>query len=122
MAVGSAQELEIYRQEGTRVLDLGGRFACPGFNDAHVQDLAGYLNTADVDLYGVTSMEEIQNRIRAVLRQQNQPMDIWLVARGWDQSILTDVEGVARQGPSSDPDLDRPPHRLLPRSAAMPPW
>lgn len=93
LAVGGEEDLAIYKKSGTRVMDLGGRFACPGFNDSHVQDLVGYQHTVDVNLFGVTTLREMQDRINAALRKHPKPMDVWLVGRGWDQSIMTDLDG-----------------------------
>ena len=52
VAVGATADIRRYAGEGARVLDLGGAFVSPGFNDAHVDvDATGAL------LVGVTLLD-----------------------------------------------------------------
>jgi hypothetical protein len=52
----------------TRVIDLHGQFAMPGFNDAHAHLAAGAYVKLEVDMRGTKSVEEFQERIRARLK------------------------------------------------------
>jgi len=77
VAVGSSAELETWRRPGTRVVDLRGRFVTPGFDDAHLHFLV--LEQAELD--GVTSAEELQQRLLAHARAH--PENGWVQGRGW---------------------------------------
>ena len=69
----------------TRVIDLHGQFAMPGFNDAHVHLAAGAYVKLEVDLRGTKSVEEFQQRIRARLKEFG-PGE-WIIAPGWDHTL-----------------------------------
>ncbi|MCK5148780.1 amidohydrolase [bacterium] len=94
LAVGSTGEMDIYKDTNTSVIDLKGKFACPGFNDAHIQDLSGYFGRADIDLHGITSMaqwrQEVRNHHRNQSRKAIVPPDKWIIGQGWDQSLMED--------------------------------
>ncbi|MBN1893664.1 amidohydrolase [bacterium] len=101
-AVGDNAEIRRFIGSRTRVLDLKGTFACPGFNDAHVHVLEGAVSCQGLDLKGVPSVGEIQNRIysRAVSLQRHSPGS-WIVGYGWDQNLFEE-----RSWPDAS-DLDR---------------
>ena len=70
----------------TRVVDLGGRFAMPGFNDAHIHFLSGALGLAEVDLVGACTLEEMQRRIRDFAARN--PQAEWITGRGWEYACF----------------------------------
>ncbi|MBF0555207.1 MAG: amidohydrolase family protein [Nitrospirae bacterium] len=55
--VGSASEAKIYVGDGTRIIDLRGNFAMPGFNDAHVHFDENLI--AEAKKYGITTIQDI---------------------------------------------------------------
>ena len=69
----------------TRVIDLHGQFAMPGFNDAHSHLASGAYLKLEVDLRGTKSVEEFQQRIRARLREFGSGE--WIIAPGWDHTL-----------------------------------
>ena len=69
----------------TRVVDLNGQFAMPGFNDAHLHLAAGAYVKLEVDLRGTKSVEEFQQKIRARLKDFG-PGE-WIIAPGWDHTL-----------------------------------
>jgi hypothetical protein len=69
----------------TRVIDLHGQFAMPGFNDAHAHLAAGAYVKLEVDLRGAKSVEEFQQRIRVRLKEFG-PSE-WIIAPGWDHTL-----------------------------------
>ena len=85
IATGSTQEIQAYRSEKTKVMDLGGRFALPGFNDAHIHMANGGQAQMAVELNGAKSLEEFQQRIRARLGEFQKGE--WLTGRGWDHTL-----------------------------------
>src|ERR1700720_2353591 len=69
----------------TRVIDLHGQFAMPGFNDAHVHLAGGAYVKLEVDLRGTSSIGEVQQRVRARLKEF-EPGE-WIIAPGWDHTL-----------------------------------
>ncbi len=105
VAVGSNAEVQKWVGPNTRVVDLGGRFAMPGFNDAHLHLASGGAAKLAVDLSGAESLEAFQERIRARLRDYR-PGE-WITGRGWDHTLWdpprfptrTDLDAVSREHP-----------------------
>jgi hypothetical protein len=57
--VGSNEEVEILVGPETRTIDLAGRWAAPGFHDAHVHPMMGGYALLGCDLEGLESVEAI---------------------------------------------------------------
>jgi predicted amidohydrolase YtcJ len=84
-AVGRNDEILKLKGPSTEVTNLGGHFAMPGFNDAHMHLANAGFQRLTVDLIGVKSLTEFRDRIRA--RVQNAGPDEWIVGGGWDQTL-----------------------------------
>ena len=85
VAIGSSEAISKLKGSRTQVVDLGGHFVMPGFNDAHVHlSSAGFLQL-NVDLIGVQSIEQMQQRIAA--RVKTASPGEWIVGRGWDHTL-----------------------------------
>ena len=84
-AVGRNDEIVKLKGPSTEVIDLGGHFVMPGFNDAHVHLANAGFQRLTVDLMGVKSLTEFRERIRA--RVQNAAPNEWIVGGGWDQTL-----------------------------------
>jgi predicted amidohydrolase YtcJ len=85
LAVGTNEEIRKLKQSRTEVVDLGGNFVMPGFNDAHVHLAAGGREHLEVDLAGVKSPAEMQQRIAAYAKTS--PPGDWIIGRGWDHTL-----------------------------------
>jgi len=95
VAVGTSKEIQAWVGKGTRVVDLKGRFALPGFNDAHIHLASGGQAKMTVDLTGARSLEEFQQRIRARL-PDHKPGE-WITGRGWDHTLWPGKQFPRRQ-------------------------
>jgi predicted amidohydrolase YtcJ len=84
-ATDSDAEAKSWVGPKTRVVDLHGQFAMPGFNDAHAHLAAGAYVKLEVDLRGTKSVEEFQQKIRARLKEFG-PGE-WIIAPGWDHTL-----------------------------------
>jgi predicted amidohydrolase YtcJ len=89
LAVGTNSEIDRLRDRDTTVIDLVGRFAMPGFNDAHVHLGNAALRTLNVDLSGTTSLEDLKDRLRTALPGRSK--GDWVYGRGWDESKWADA-------------------------------
>lgn len=84
-AVGRDDEILKLKGPSTEVINLGGHFTMPGFNDAHLHLADAGFQRLTVDLAGVESLTEFRDRIR--MRVSNAAPDEWIVGGGWDQTL-----------------------------------
>jgi len=84
-AVGKTLEIEKLKGPGTQVVDLGGHFLMPGFNDAHLHLADAGMTKLSVDLTGVKSLEEL--RARVLKKVEESKGDDWVLGSGWDQTL-----------------------------------
>ncbi len=85
VAIGSNDDIRKLKREHTQVVDLGGHFVMPGFNDAHLHLAYGGRQALEVNLVGVKSLAEMQQRI-AEHAKTTAPQD-WIVGGGWDHTL-----------------------------------
>ena len=95
VAAGTSAEIARWAGEGTRVIDLHGQFAMPGFNDAHVHLVGAGLAKLEVHLEGTRSLKEFQQRIRERLKDYK-PRE-WMTGRGWDHTLWPENRFPTRQ-------------------------
>ena len=88
LATGSAAEIGGLRGRGTRRIDLAGRLAVPGLNDAHMHLLPYGLAMAEVDLRPKTAptLDRLLDALRE--RAARTPPGDWVIGRGYDQFEL----------------------------------
>ena len=105
IAAGTTAEIRKAIGPGTRVIDLHGGFAMPGFNDAHLHLGSAGQAKLHVDLEGAKSIAEFQQRVRAAV--PNTKPGEWISGRGWDHTLWTpakfptrrDLDAVSRDIP-----------------------
>jgi len=84
-AVGKNVEIEKLKGPQTQVIDLGGRFVMPGFNDAHLHLAEAGMTKLNVDVTGVKTLDELRERLRA--KVQTAKGDEWILGGGWDETL-----------------------------------
>jgi predicted amidohydrolase YtcJ len=84
--VGKNEAVRSLISDKTKVIDLNGKLAIPGFNDAHLHFLSGGKALIGVNLQGCTTLDEIKNRIRAKINKL--PEGAWINGRGWDHTLF----------------------------------
>lgn len=90
LAVGTDAVVRKLAGPNTEVIDLGGHFVMPGFNDAHLHLASAGFGKLDVDLVGADSEQEMLRRIAA--RVKTAEPGEWIVGRGWDHTKWKKVE------------------------------
>jgi predicted amidohydrolase YtcJ len=85
VAVGSNDTIRKLKGSHTQVLDLGGAFVMPGFNDAHCHLASGGFEQMSVNLIGTRSLQEMQERVATAAKKAG-PGD-WILGRGWDHTL-----------------------------------
>lgn len=88
VAVGTNDEIKKLKKDKTAVVDLGGKFVMPGFNDAHLHLSGGGFEKMNVDLAGTKSLAEMEQRISE--RAKTTPPGAWILGRGWDHTKWTE--------------------------------
>ena len=110
-AVGSNREIDAHVGPQTRVIELGGRLAMPGFIEGH----AHYMDLGEskmiLDLTRAENWDAIVAMVGAAARQ-TKPGD-WILGRGWHQEKWTavpepNVGGVPLHGRLSAASPDNP--------------
>jgi predicted amidohydrolase YtcJ len=84
-AVGKNIEIQKLKGPQTQMIDLGGHFVMPGFNDAHVHLVDAGLLKSSVDLTGVKTLDELRQRVRA--RVETAKPGEWIIGGGWDETL-----------------------------------
>lgn len=77
------------KTEQTQCIDLKGRAVFAGFNDSHMHLLNyGYTRTM-VRLTGARSIEDLQERARDFIEQNDFEEEEWILGRGWNQDYFS---------------------------------
>jgi predicted amidohydrolase YtcJ len=121
--LGSRKEAAAHRGKDTQVIDLGGHFVMPGFNDAHVHLGSGGFEKLNVDLVGSKSLDDMKQRIAA--RVKTAGPGEWIVGRGWDHTlwaeqktpVRADIDAVTGDHPAIFNRVDG--HIAIANSAAL---
>jgi hypothetical protein len=85
VAVGSDQEIMVYKGEKTRVIEAGGRTVIPGLNDSHLHTIRGGLNyNMELRWDGLPSLADALRMLRE--QAQRTPPPQWVrVVGGWSE-------------------------------------
>ncbi len=84
-AAGADVDILALKGPDTKIVDLHGAFAMPGFNDAHTHMAFAGKQRLAVDLVGVRSLAEMQARIRAYVSTAEPGQ--WILGGGWDHTL-----------------------------------
>ncbi len=85
LAVGARDAIMKLKGPDTKVVDLGGHFVMPGFNDAHMHLASAGLEKMNVDLVGSKTLDEFRDRLRAKC-ETAEPGE-WVIGEGWDETL-----------------------------------
>ncbi|HWG39335.1 MAG TPA: amidohydrolase, partial [Candidatus Acidoferrales bacterium] len=94
IAIGTNGEIQKLKTSKTQVVDLGGHFVMPGFNDAHVHLGSGGFEKLNVDLVGSKSLDDMKQRIAA--RVKTAAPGEWIIGRGWDHTLWAEQKTPTR--------------------------
>jgi predicted amidohydrolase YtcJ len=85
LAVGKRDQIMKLKGPETKIVDLGGHFVMPGFNDAHVHLASAGLEKMNVNMVGVRTLDEFRDRLQA--RCESAEPGEWVVGEGWDETL-----------------------------------
>ncbi len=83
IAIGSNKNIERYITEETKVIDLEGKLAIPGFTDAHGHFTSLGRALLRLNLMNVKNWDEVVALVKAAV-QKAKPGE-WILGRGWHQ-------------------------------------
>ena len=86
IAVGTNAQIAAVSNAQTKRVDLGGAFAMPGFNDAHIHFGGGALRLTQLDLNDSNSLAEMQSRLKKFAAEN--PTAQWIQGYGWQYSWI----------------------------------
>jgi hypothetical protein len=84
-AVGKNVDIQKLKGPETQVIDLGGHFVMPGFDDAHLHLADAGMQSLNVDLTGVKTLDEFRERVLAKV-EKAKPGE-WILGGGWDETM-----------------------------------
>ena len=106
---GSSEDALAIAQAGDETIDLGGRFACAGFNDSHMHLLGYGLSLTCAPLSEHTgSLAEMISYLRSFAETHPDTAGGWIVGRGWNHDYFTDVRRMPDRYDLDKVSTDRP--------------
>jgi len=111
VAVGSNSKIKPYVSEETKVIDLEGKLAIPGFIDAHGHFTSLGESKLKLDLMNVRNWDEVVNIVEVAVNKAK-PGE-WILGRGWhqdkwDETPTPNVDGLPFHHSLSDVSPDNP--------------
>lgn len=96
LAVGSREQVSQYIGANTKILDIRGKTAYPGFIEGHGHFLGLGESKMILDLSKVANWEELIEKVRQAA--EGRPAGQWILGRGWRQAkwdppVEPNVEG-----------------------------
>ncbi len=85
LKVGTLEDVSTTAGTATRIVDLHGAFAYPGFVDAHAHVYGLGKSLEILDLTGMSSEAAIVEKVRQAVGHT--PAGRWIQGRGWDQNL-----------------------------------
>jgi len=85
LAVGKTLDMDKFKGPETQIIDLGGRFTMPGFNDAHLHLEDAGQTKLSVDLTGVKSLDELRSKVANKVAESR--AGEWILGAGWDETL-----------------------------------
>ena len=82
-AVGTSEEISKFQGEATKIIDLEGKAAYPGFVEGHAHIMGVGQNILNIDLRETKSYQELVDAVAE--KAKDTPEGEWIVGRGWHQ-------------------------------------
>jgi predicted amidohydrolase YtcJ len=88
LAIGDDAEVRALAGPKTKQIDLGGRTAIPGINDAHNHLLQVGIKFSRLELEHCVSIAEMVELVRT--RAASTPAGEWIIGEGWNESLFAE--------------------------------
>jgi len=90
MFVGNNDDVLMYKDDETQIIDLKGRLMVPGFIDSHMHLLNLGFFMRNIDLSSTRSIEDIKAAISDYIAKSNAEPGRWILGRGWNQDYFNE--------------------------------
>jgi predicted amidohydrolase YtcJ len=84
--IGTSAEIKMLADQHTNVIDLHGKLATAGINDAHIHFLEGSLGLTGIDLYQSKTLDEALATIETFVKKH--PDKKWITGMGWQYGLF----------------------------------
>jgi len=88
VAVGANSEISEYIGDATTVNDLQGRMLLPAFHDAHAHPIWSGIDQLKCPVFGLPSIEAIQNEVARCLNSTTTQSTGWVVGAGYNLGLF----------------------------------
>lgn len=85
---GSTEDIMNLKEKDTKVIDLRGKVALPGFNDSHMHLLNYGYSLTQADLIGTDSIDELKDRMSKHIEDNKIVKNKWVLGRGWNHDYF----------------------------------
>ncbi len=89
-AFGTNEYILAFKDDNTNIIDGQGNSVIPGFNDSHLHLHSVGVSLQSVELYGLTSIEDVINKARIFIEKNKVEDGKFVYGRGWNQDYFTD--------------------------------
>jgi len=86
--VGKNEEALRFKDNNTKLIDLEGRMAVPGFNDSHMHLLSYGYTATKIELNNAKSIEDLILLGKERLHSGNLKEGDWILGRGWNNDYF----------------------------------
>ena len=90
--VGSNADVKLHQREDTKLIDLGGKTAVPGFVDSHIHLISLGLDMQVIDLCGLTTKTSLLSKLKKVVRDT--PSGNWVKGYGFDETKMDELPDI----------------------------
>lgn len=94
MHLGSDEEMLAYASEGTELVNLEGKFVCPGFIDSHMHLMLDAARDRYLDLTGCESYAEFAGLIADEAARVRESGGDWVLGTGFNQDFWSDIKRI----------------------------
>lgn len=107
IAVGTDTEILAQQVESDVLVNLEGRFVCPGFNDSHMHlvNYGNLMNMCDLTGSATVSLAAVQDALRAFAAAHPEG---WIIGRGWNQDYFSPATDIPTRHDLDAVCADRP--------------
>jgi len=91
-SLGNNEEILKLKEGNTQVIDLENKVVLPGFNDSHMHLLGYGMALCQVDLNGSKSVEDMIEKTKAFIKDNDIKPGSWILGRGWNQDLFDKKE------------------------------
>lgn len=87
-AVGTNEEILAAAGDGAEIIDLQGKTVIPGLNDSHMHLLNVGMTSAQAQIFGSVSIEDMIERVKTFMKENPEECRRGILCKGWNQDLF----------------------------------